>query len=32
MSVDVPWIDGVTVGYGEDGAMYESWGDGVEWW
>ncbi|QZP39342.1 hypothetical protein [Halobaculum magnesiiphilum] len=25
-------IDGVTVGYGEDTAMCESWGDDVDWW
>jgi hypothetical protein len=29
---DVPEIDGVTVGYGEDAAMFDSWGDDVEWW
>jgi len=22
----------VTVGYGEDEAMFDSWGDDVEWW
>jgi len=32
ISVDVPQIDGVTVGYGEDNAMCDSWGDDVEWW
>ncbi len=32
MSMDVPQINGVTVGYGEDEAMCESWGDDVEWW
>jgi hypothetical protein len=31
-SVEIPQIDGVTVGYGEDKAMYESWDDDVEWW
>ena len=31
-SVDVPQVDGVTVGYGEDKAMCESWSDDVEWW
>ena len=31
-SVGAPQIDGVTVGYGEDKAMYESWDDDVEWW
>ncbi|MGZ0748412.1 hypothetical protein [Haloparvum sp. AD34] len=25
-------IDGVTVGYGSDDAMYDSWSDAVEWW
>lgn len=28
----VPQIDGVTVGYGGDEAMFDSWGDDVEWW
>ena len=32
LSVDVPQIDGVTVGYGKDEAMFDSWGDDVEWW
>jgi len=27
-----PEIDDVTVGYGEDDAMFDSWGDDVEWW
>ena len=31
-SVEVPQIDGVTVGYGEDDAMYNSWDADVEWW
>ncbi len=31
-SVEVPQIDGVTVGYGEDDAMCNSWDDDVEWW
>ena len=31
-SVEIPQIDGVTVGYGEDKAMYESWDDDGEWW
>ena len=25
-------IDDVTVGYGEDDAMFDSWGSDVEWW
>jgi hypothetical protein len=29
---DVPEVDGVTVGHGEDEAMFDSWGDDVEWW
>jgi hypothetical protein len=29
---DVPQIDGVTVGYGEDEAMFDSWSADVEWW
>ena len=32
VSMDVPQIDGVTVGYGEDDAMFDSWGDHIEWW
>ncbi|WP_433630059.1 hypothetical protein [Halomicrococcus sp. NG-SE-24] len=32
MPVDVPQVDGVTVGYGEDKAMCESWSDDIEWW
>jgi len=32
ISTDVPEIGGVTVGYGEDEAMFDSWGDDVEWW
>ena len=31
-SVEVPQVDGVTVGYGKDTAMCESWSDDVEWW
>ncbi len=31
-SVEVPQVDGVTVGYGEDDAMCNSWDDDVEWW
>jgi len=31
-AADVPEIDGVTVGYGADKAMFDSWGDDVEWW
>jgi len=31
-SVEIPQIDSVTVGYGQDKAMYESWDDDVEWW
>lgn len=27
-----PAVPGVTVGYGNDGAMFEHWGDDVEWW
>jgi hypothetical protein len=30
--IDVPQVDGVTVGYGADEVMYESWSDDVEWW
>ena len=30
-TADVSHIDGVTVGYGEDSAMFDSWGDDVEW-
>ena len=29
-SVKVPQVDSVTIGYGEDKAMYESWDDDVE--
>ena len=29
---EVPQVDGVTVGYGRDQAMYDSWGSDVEWW
>ena len=29
---DVPLIDGVTVGYGQDKPMFDSWGSDVEWW
>jgi len=25
-------IDGVTVGYGEDEAMFDSWGSSEDWW
>jgi hypothetical protein len=31
-TADVPQIDGVSVGYGEDDAMCDIWGDDVEWW
>ena len=31
-SVEIPQIDGLSVGYGKDKAMYESWDDDVEWW
>jgi len=31
-AADIREIDGVTVGYGEDEAMFDSWGDDVEWW
>lgn len=31
-AADVPETDGVTVGYGADEAMFDSWGDDVEWW
>ena len=31
-AADVPEIDGVTVGYGKEEAMFDSWGDDVEWW
>ena len=31
-AADVPEIDGVTVGYGADDAMFDSWGDDIEWW
>ena len=31
-TADVPKIDGVTVGYGADDAMFDSWGDDAEWW
>ncbi|ELY84426.1 hypothetical protein [Natrinema gari] len=31
-TADVPEIGGVTVGYGADDAMFDSWGDDVEWW
>jgi len=31
-AADVPEIDGVTVGYGADEAMFDSWGNDVEWW
>jgi len=29
---EVPDIDGVTVGYGEDKAMFDSWGSSEDWW
>ncbi|WP_248898239.1 hypothetical protein [Haloplanus halobius] len=29
---DVPDIDGVTVGYGSDEAMCDSWGSSEDWW
>jgi hypothetical protein len=32
ISVEIPKIDGVTVGYGKDKTMCESWSDDVEWW
>ena len=32
ISEQVPQVDGVTVGYGRDQAMYDSWGSDVEWW
>jgi len=28
----VSQIDGVTVGYGEDEVMFDSWSDDIEWW
>jgi hypothetical protein len=31
-AADIREIDGVTVGYGEDESMFDSWGDDVEWW
>ena len=31
-AADVPEFDGVTVGYGADKAMCDSWGNDVEWW
>jgi len=27
-----PQVDGVTVGYGRDKSMFDSWGSDVEWW
>jgi len=29
---EVPDIDGVIVGYGEDKAMFDSWGSSEDWW
>ena len=29
---EIPQVDGVTVGYGRDQTMYDSWGSDVEWW
>ncbi|WP_248898268.1 SWIM zinc finger family protein [Haloplanus halobius] len=31
-AADIREIDGVTVGYGEDESMFDSWGGDVEWW
>jgi hypothetical protein len=31
LSVDRTPIDGVTVGYGSDEAMYDSWGSSEDW-
>lgn len=30
--ITLPRIDDVTVGYGQDTAMFERWGTDVEWW
>ena len=31
-NITLPWLDDVTVGYGLDAAMFESWNTDVEWW
>jgi len=32
LSADLTPIDGVTVGYGSDDAMFDSWGSSEDWW